>query len=247
MSDARAYMVLGATGGIGSELVRRLRRSGSEVLAVARGEGRLAELGAETGAATLSADATRFDEVDRAADEARKTLGRLDGIANCVGSVLLRPAHMTSEVGWRETVALNLDTAFATVRTAGRSLGDGGSVVLVSTAAVRSGLPNHEAIAAAKGGIEGLVRSAAATYGPSGVRFNAVAPGLVETPLTERITSNERAAAASRALHVMGRFGRPAEIASAMAWLLDPEQGWLTGQVLAVDGGLGSARTMPRV
>ena len=153
---------------------------------------------------------------------------------------------MTSEASYRETISLNLDTAFAAVRAGGKTMKNGGSIVLVSTAAVRSGLPNHEAIAAAKGGVEGLVRSAAATYGPAGIRVNAVAPGLVRTPLTERITSNERAAESSRALHVLGRLGEPADVASAIAWLLEPGQGWVTGQVVGVDGGLGSARTMPR-
>ena len=105
---------------------------------------------------------------------------------------------------------------------------------------------SDEAIAAAKGGVEGLVRSAAATYGAQGIRFNAVAPGLVRTPLTERITSNEKAAEASRSLHVLGRFGEPADVASAIIWLLDPAQSWVTGQVVGVDGGLGTARTMPR-
>jgi NAD(P)-dependent dehydrogenase (short-subunit alcohol dehydrogenase family) len=246
MEKARAYLVLGGTGGIGSQVVRRLRANGADVLAVARDATRLDQLGRETGAEVAAADASDFDAVEQAASSAMDRWDRLDGIVNCVGSVLLRPAHMTSAAAWRDTLAQNLDTAFAAVRTGGKLLGDGGSVVLVSTAAVRSGLPNHEAIAAAKGGIEGLVRSAAATYGPQGIRFNAVAPGLVRTPLTERITGNERAAEASRSLHVMGRFGEPAEIASAIVWLLDPAQGWVTGQILGVDGGLGSARTMPR-
>lgn len=246
MDEHRAYVVLGGTGGIGSEVVRRLSAEGHRVLAVARGKERLEALAAESGAETLPADATEFDSVEQAAAHAKDLWGRLDGVVNCVGSVLLRPAHMTSEAAWRETVAQNLDTAFAAVRTGGKHLSDGGSVVLVSTAAVRSGLPNHEAIAAAKGGVEGLVRSAAATYGPQGVRFNAVAPGLVRTPLTERITKNEKAAESSRSLHAMGRFGEPADVASAIVWLLDPAQSWVTGQVLGVDGGLGSARTMPR-
>lgn len=246
MSEARSYIVLGGSGGIGSCVVEHLRSAGSEVLAVARDEGRLGGVATRTGAAALAGDATSFDFVDHAAEQARERWGRLDGIVNCVGSVLLRPAHMTSEASYRETVAQNLDTAFAAVRTGGRFLKQGGSVVLVSTAAVRTGLPNHEAIAAAKGGIEGLVRSAAATYGPAGVRFNAVAPGLVKTPLTSRITSNEKAAEASRSLHVMGRFGEAEEVASAICWLLDPGQGWITGQVLGVDGGLGSVRSLPR-
>lgn len=246
MDDAPVYLVLGATGGIGSELTRQLTGNGGKVLAVGQDETRLSELSRQTGAEIIATDATGFDNVENAAGQARGVWGRLDGIANCVGSVLLRPAHMTSEAAYRETIALNLDTAFGAVRAGGKHLGNGGSVVLVSSAVVRSGLPNHEAIAAAKGGIEGLVRSAAATYGPAGIRFNAVSPGLVQTPLTARITSNERAAEASRSLHALGRFGEPTEIASAIAWLLDPAQGWITGQVIGVDGGLGSARTMPR-
>jgi NAD(P)-dependent dehydrogenase (short-subunit alcohol dehydrogenase family) len=246
MDDQRAYVVLGGTGGIGSEVVRTLTAGGSRVMAMARGEERLESLTADSGAETMVADASDFDSVEQAAGKAKEFWGRLDGIVNCVGSVLLRPAHMTSEAAWRETVTQNLDTAFAAVRTGGKHLSDGGSVVLVSTAAVRSGLPNHEAIAAAKGGVEGLVRSAAATYGPQGIRFNAVAPGLVRTPLTERITNNEKAAESSRSLHVMGRFGEPADVASAIVWLLDPAQSWVTGQVIGIDGGLGSARTMPR-
>lgn len=246
MNQQRAFLVLGATGGIGSEVVRRLTSTGGKVLAVARDAARLTELADATGAEPLSADATSFDEVESAAARALDLWGRLDGVVNCVGSVLLRPAHLTSQDAYRETVALNLDTAFAAVRAAGKTLQQGGSVVLVSTAAVRSGLPNHEAIAAAKGGVEGLVRSAAATYGPAGLRVNAVAPGLVRTPLTERITSNERAAQASRLMHVLGRLGEPADVASAIVWLLDPAQSWVTGQVIGVDGGLGTARTMPR-
>ncbi len=242
------FLVLGATGGIGSEVTRRLVSGGSRVLAVARSEERLTSLSKDTGAASLAADATSFELVEGAADRVVEQWGRLDGIVNCVGSVLLRPAHMTSESAYRETIALNLDTAFAAVRAAGKTMGKtGGSVVLLSTAAVRSGLPNHEAIAAAKGGIEGLVRSAAATYGASGLRFNAVAPGLVRTPLTRRITENPRAAEASRELHVAGRLGEPGDVASAILWLLDPMQSWVTGQILGVDGGLSSARTMPRV
>jgi NAD(P)-dependent dehydrogenase (short-subunit alcohol dehydrogenase family) len=118
----------------------------------------------------------------------------------------------------------------------------GGAVCLCSTAAAHLGLPNHEAIAAAKAGVEGLVRSAAASYAASRIRVNAVAPGLVATPLTARITGNEGNLRASLAMHPLGRIGAPADIASAIAWLIDPANSWVTAQILAVDGGLGSLK-----
>jgi NAD(P)-dependent dehydrogenase (short-subunit alcohol dehydrogenase family) len=118
----------------------------------------------------------------------------------------------------------------------------GGSVVLMSTAAAHVGLPNHEAIAAAKAGVEGLARSAAATYASRGLRFNVVAPGLVETPLSERITSSEAGRKASLAMHPLGRLGEPGEVAGVVSWLLGAESSWVTGQVFVVDGGLSAVR-----
>ena len=118
----------------------------------------------------------------------------------------------------------------------------GGSIVLCTTAAARTGMANHEAIAAATGGVMGLALSAAATYAPRNIRVNCVAPGLVDTPLAARITSNEGALKASTAMHALGRIGRPEEVASGIAWLLDPANSWVTGQVLGIDGGLGTLR-----
>jgi len=118
--------------------------------------------------------------------------------------------------------------------------GGGGSIVLTSSAAARVGIANHEAIAAAKAGIIGLVLSGSATYAKNNIRLNCVAPGLVRTPMTEHITANEASLKISLALHPLGRLGEPSDIASLMAWLLDPNQGWVTGQVFGVDGGLGT-------
>ena len=116
----------------------------------------------------------------------------------------------------------------------------GGSVVFVSSAAARHGFPNHEAIAAAKAGVTGLVLSAAATYASSGIRVNCVAPGLVEAEMSQPLVSNEATLKASQAMHALGRIGNPNDVASAIIWLLDPEQSWVTGQTIGVDGGLGT-------
>ena len=159
---------------------------------------------------------------------------------------MLKPAHLTSTADWNATLAANLSSAFGCVRAAGRLLkADGGSVVLVSSAAARVGLANHEAIAAAKAGVIGLMLSAAATYARQRIRFNAVAPGLVRTPLTKGLVSSELAEKASVAMHPLGRLGEPEDVARAIAWLLDPAQGWITAQVIGVDGGLADVRGRP--
>jgi NAD(P)-dependent dehydrogenase (short-subunit alcohol dehydrogenase family) len=122
----------------------------------------------------------------------------------------------------------------------------GGSIVLMTTAAARLGLANHEAIAAAKAGVIGLMQSAAASYASRGIRVNAVAPGLVKTGLTERIWSKETSAEYSRNMHALGRLGEPKDVASLIVWLLDPENDWITGQVFGVDGGLGTLHVAAR-
>jgi NAD(P)-dependent dehydrogenase (short-subunit alcohol dehydrogenase family) len=235
--------VAGATGGIGSALVRHIHAAGGRAIPLGRDLTRLHALAAEIGEEGIPFDAADFDSVDAAVQQAAARAGRLDGIANCAGSLLLKPAHLTSAAEFRATLAANLDSAFAVVRAGAKAMmSTGGAIVLVSTAAARTGLANHEAIAAAKAGILGLTLSAAATYASRNIRVNCVAPGLTATPLAARITSNEAALKASQAMHALGRIGQPEEVASALAWFLDPANSWVTGQILGVDGGLGSVR-----
>jgi NAD(P)-dependent dehydrogenase (short-subunit alcohol dehydrogenase family) len=237
-----AYLILGATGGIGSDLCRRLAARGARLVLAARDADRLRALADEVGGTAHPLDAAQFAEVEAGAEEVVRRFGRLDGVANCVGSLLLKPAHSTSEAEWLATLTANLTTAFAAVRAGGKAMTSGGSIVLVSSVAARIGLANHEAIAAAKAGVIGLTLSAASTYAPRGVRVNCVAPGLVRTPMTARLTQNEGALKASTAMHALGRIGEPADVAAAIAWLIGPESSWVTGQVLGIDGGLGSVR-----
>lgn len=244
-AGAPVHLILGAAGAIGSALARRLAATGARLVLAGRRPEPLAELAAATGGTAVVADATRAAEVDACVARAVAEHGRLDGAANCVGSVLLKPAHLTRDDEFDAVLAANLHSSFYLVRAACRAMTGGGSIVLVSTAAAAIGLPNHEAIAAAKAGIEGLARSAAATYAPRGIRVNVVAPGLVRTPLTARITGNDAALRASLALHALGRVGEPDDVASALAWFLDPANAWVTGQVLGVDGGLATLKARP--
>jgi len=235
------YLVFGATGGIGASLCRRLSARGAKVILAARNVDKLQPLADELAATFIITDATRMEQVDACIEQAVRENGRVDGIANCIGSLILKPAHSTTDAEWQATVAANLTSAFAVVRAGAKAMmSTGGSIVLVSSAAGRIGLANHEAIAAVKAGVIGLTLSAAATYAPRGIRVNCVAPGLVKTPMTSRLTNNEMSLKASTAMHALGRIGEPGDVASAIDWLLSSEQSWVTGQVLGVDGGLGS-------
>ena len=244
MERQPVYVILGGSGGIGSAVARNLVARGAKVALAARGVERLESLAAELGdASTGVVDATDMNAVE---DFVRSTAGAnegLDGIVNCVGSILLKAAHQTKEDEWRHTIAANLDSAFATVRAGAKVMGrSGGSIVLMSSSAARVGLPSHEAIAAAKAGVIGLARSAAATYAGKGIRVNAVAPGLVDTPMSAAITGNELMLKASTAMHPLGRIGSPEEVATLISWLLSDAASWVTGQVIGIDGGLGTVR-----
>lgn len=242
--SGKTFWIVGATGGIGERVAVSLRERGANLVLSARTSDRLAGLAVRLDAEWIAVDAGDADRMLETAQIILRTQGALDGIGNCVGSILLKPAHLTSAEEWDSTLRQNLGSAFAVVRAAGRTMSKkGGSVVLISSAAAQVGLPNHEAIAAAKAGIEGLVRSAAATYARRGIRFNAVAPGLVRTPLSAGILTSPAAEDRSASMHPMGRIGEPEDIADAVVWFLSPSQTWITGQVLAVDGGLSHLRS----
>ena len=239
-------LILGGGGGIGSAVARLIVSRGGRVYLAGRDTGRLEAIAAELGMPWGTVEATDPDSIDAVADAAAAELGGLTGITNCVGSILLKPAHLTTTADWAATLATNLNSAFGCVRAAGRLLkADGGSVVLVSSAAARIGLPNHEAIAAAKAGIIGLVLPAAATYARQKIRFNAVAPGLTRTPLAAGLVASELAEKASVAMHPLGLLGEPEDVARGIAWLLDPQQSWVTAQVIGIDGGLADVKGRP--
>jgi 3-oxoacyl-[acyl-carrier protein] reductase len=243
------YVVLGSTGGIGSELCRRLAQvEGARLVLGGRSQEKLDDLAGEldTDTRTVELDATDSGAVDDVFKTTTSEFGGVTGAVNCVGGFLLKPVHMTSDAEFDEQISLNLKTAFGTVKAAANHMRDGGSVVLISAVAGRVGLENHEAVAAAKAGVTGLAMSAAATYVSRGLRFNVVAPGLIQTQMTQNVTRNDASREASQELHPLNRLGEPSDIAAMISWLLDPAQDWVTGQSFGVDGGLSTLRPLPR-
>lgn len=225
------YLVIAASSSIGQKLVERLKKSGCEVIQTARDNSK------------ISPDFTLNAADFLATEEVFKKAGEIDGVVNLSGSLLLKGAHLTSKEDYLSVIEASLTTSFSVCRAAAKYMKNGGSVVLISSVAAITGLPNHEAIAAAKAGIIGLAKSSAATYASQNLRFNVVSPSLTETNLTKQIFANEKVLEVSRAMHPLGRLGRAEEIAAAIEFFLDPKNSWITGQVLGVDGGLGSLKS----
>lgn len=231
-------LVFGGGSGIGLAIARQMSAQGQPVTILGRDEEKLVNASNEIGAQWRVCDARDFAQVEAAF----QAYEGITGAVNCAGSILLKPAHLTSESDFVDTLNTNLKTAFAVVRAAGRSMKTGGSVILFSSAAARLGLANHEAIAAAKAGVQGLTISAAATYASRSLRINAIAPGLTDTPLAAKILSRPESRQASEAQHPLGRVGTAEEVASLACWLLSPQANWVTGQVYGIDGGLGTVK-----
>lgn len=243
-------LIAGLTGGVGSAIARRLTTTGHLVHGFARDRARLESLASELpGLHTHEADATDPAQVEAAVAAVVEQHGRIDGYVHAVGSILIKPAHLTSVEEWRRTLDLNLNSAFYALKTVTAAMQrqeGGGALVFFSSVAAQTGLPAHEAISAAKAGIEGLVRSAAASYASRNIRLNTLAPGLVDTPLAASLLASPQARQFSEKMHPLGRVGRPENIASLAVWLLSPDADWVTGQAWSIDGGLAHLRPRPK-
>jgi len=244
-STKKIALIGGASGGVGSQLAAQLIQNGWIVYGYARDAEKLATV---EGLRPLSADATEPESLEKAVAEVLETEGQIDAYAHLIGSVFIRNLTQTQPEQFREVLEVNLLTAFHALRAVVPPMQKrgAGAIALCSSAAARVGLPGHEAIAAAKAGVEGLARSTAASYASRGVRVNVVAPGLIDTPLAAPVISNAKAREISDKMHPLGRIGQPAEIASLLAWLLSPEAGWVTGQIFSQDGGLSSLKERPK-
>lgn len=240
---SRNIIITGAYGGIGSEVAKQVKAAGNNPILVGRDADKLAIIASELDAQSHVTDVADFEKFNEIVSSSNAT-----GIVNCAGSLLLKPAHSTSKEEFEKVINDNLTSAFSCVAAAGKNMkSDGGSVVLFSSAAALTGFANHEAISASKAGVEGLTVAASASYGSNNIRINCIAPGLIQTPMTEMITNNDIALKASEAMHILGKIGTAKDIANMASFLLNDDNSWITGQVFGVDGGLAKIRPRAKI
>lgn len=229
-------LIIGASSGIGLELANFLAAQGANIYAASRSRG-------ESWPSEI-----HYQQMDvlKDADSLSTFLpDTLHGLVYSVGNINLKPFHTLRAEELIEDFRLNVVGATVVIQKALKSLKNAGSssIVLISSVAAKTGLGFHASTAAAKGAVEGFAIALAAELAGQKIRVNVVAPSLTETPMSAKFlnTPEKKEAAAKR--HPIGRFGTTADISAAIAFLLSDESSWITGQIIGVDGGMGSLRT----
>lgn len=236
----RKYIIYGASGGIGSALAERLHEEDNELHLAGRSEDKLKAEAGRFGCTYSVIDALDESAFERVTSEAGE---RIDGLAYCIGTINLRSIARLETADFIRDFEINALGAALAVRAAAGAMkkaSEPASVVLFSSVAAERGFPLHASIGMAKGAINGLTVSLAAELAPR-IRVNAVAPSLTKTELAKGILSMQGMEEKLAALHPMKRLGEPGDAAALAAFLLSPESGWLTGQVIGVDGGRSGA------
>ena len=244
----KCVFVMGANSAIAQELIQLCVNSGQEVIAAGRDIAVLEALYGQTSSVHIvEAQACDSASVDRAFETAASMGKQVNGYAHCVGSILVAPLTKTTDSQIDNVMQVNLLSAMYGLRAflrQAKAQGQGGSAVLVSTCATGIGVPNHETIAAAKAGVEGLAKSAAATHAADNIRINVVAPGLTDSPIASAFLKSDMMRAASAKQYPLQGVNTPAEVAQAMHWLLSDGASRMTGAVLNVDGGFRNIRPL---
>ena len=248
MHEAKRHIIGGITGGIGSELAVKLGAEGDCVAGYARKTAIGDSFSPQNEFMLKTCDATDPGALEAVINEFKRDLGSIDSYTHAIGSIYLRPAHLTPVEDWLQTIQTNLSSAFYALRSVTKIMSKQGhgSCLFFSTAAAQTGIANHEAIAAAKGGIEAMVRAAAASYASRGLRINAIAPSLTDTPLSQTIVSNEQALEISKRMHPTGAIGEASDIAGLAAWLHSDQAKFVTGQTFVIDGGISKIVPKPK-
>ncbi len=247
-TPGQVVLITGAAGGIGRAAVQAFARAGARVVAVdldEAGAQQAAELARAEGAESLAvqADVASSASVQAMVAATVARFGRLDAAFNNAGVELEGvPTHEADEALFDRTIGINLKGVFLCMKYQLRQmLAQGGGGVIVNTASVAGlvGAATMPAYAASKHGVVGLTKSAALEYAKKGIRVNAVCPGVIRTAMTERaVAQRPEREAFINSLHPMGRIGEPQEIAATALWLCSPAASFITGQALAVDGGM---------
>ena len=231
MSDK--YLVVGATGSIGSNLAEQLVASDKQIHLVGRNENQTQSL-----AQKLNCNYTVTDVLeDGFVEKIKSDIQDIKGIAYCVGSIDLKPLRMVNEDDFNKCMKLNLYSAVNLIKGFQESLKNNkGSIVLFSTVAAQRGFTNHSIIASTKAAVEGLTVSLAAEFAPN-IRVNCIAPSLTNSKIAEPMLKNKILAEGIAKAHPLKRLGEGKDSASLAKFLITEESSWVTGQIIAVDGG----------
>lgn len=243
----RVALITGMSSGIGLVTAQAFLREGIAVVGVARDPQKMARAeaactGLPAPLATLVADVTADDTPERAVALALERFGRLDHLINNAGVGSPKPVHETDDAMLDQFLDLMLRAPFRMIRAALPAFSTPASIVNVSSTFALVGGLRGGAYSAAKGGLNALTLHLAAQYGAAGIRANAVAPGVVPTPMTEHRLQNEAFRRMNTEMTPSHRAGTAEDVAQAILWLSQPASGWINGQVLAVDGGWTSTK-----
>ena len=242
--SGRVAVVTGAGKGIGREVALQLARAGAGIFAVSRTEAELRSLGDEVrglGApyGYVVAELTGAPAAERVARAAEDLLGPVDVLVNNAGVAVTAPAAELTEAQWDATMDTNLRGAFFMAQALGRGmLARGrGRIINVTSQAALGGLADHAAYCASKAGLTLVTKVLAVEWGPRGVTCNAVAPTVILTPMGERVWGDPAKGGPMLAKIPLGRFGVPADVASAVVFLASDMAAFVNGETISVDGG----------
>ena len=244
--DGRSFVVIGAGQGIGRQATHALAGAGARTFCVDREPDLATDVAEEVGGVPWSGDATDRADVERMFGDAESALGRVDGMVDIVGMARYASLLDTDDDSWDWHHDIVLRHAYLALTVGARALqrAGGGSAVFVASVSGLTAAPLHAAYGAAKAGLMALVKSAAVELGPSGIRVNAVAPGVVWTPRVSAYLGEE-GRDRNAALAPLRRVALPEDIAAALLFLASDLSSYVTGQTLVVDGGVSAKFPFP--